>query len=127
VKQYTGEPIDGPTTLVIYPGADGVSSLYEDDGHSLAYQRNDWMKIEMAWQDGARRLTVRLAEGSRVRAPEKRTFEVRVAGSEDVRTVTFDGRPVEITVRAGFSRPDKRTIYNPLTTSSTVSMSAGLM
>jgi len=62
VKQYTGEPIDAPTTLVVYPGADGRSFLYEDDGHSLAYQRNDWMKIEMAWRDGARRLTLGLQQ-----------------------------------------------------------------
>ena len=96
MKQYTAEPVDAPTTLVVYPGADGVSSIYEDDGHSLAYQRNDWMKIEMAWNDGDRRLTLRLAEGSRMRAPEKRTFEVRLAGAKDVRTVTFDGRVVDV-------------------------------
>ena len=38
VKQYTEEPSDEPMTLVVYPGTDGVSSLYEDDGHSFDYR-----------------------------------------------------------------------------------------
>ena len=32
VKQYTDEPVRGPTTLCIYPGADGKFTLYDDDG-----------------------------------------------------------------------------------------------
>jgi len=101
VKQYTSEPVDAPIALVVYPGADGVSWLYEDDGHSLGYQGDDWMKVEMAWNDEARRLTLRLAGGSRLRPPEKRTFQVRVAGSSDVRTVTFEGKSIDVTLRTG--------------------------
>ena len=75
---------------------DGMSSLYEDDGHSFGYRGDDWMKIQMVWADGERRLTLRLAPGSPVRPPATRTFEVRVAGSTGTRTVAFEGRPVEI-------------------------------
>ena len=32
VKQYTDEPVEGPTTLCVYSGADGHFMLYEDDG-----------------------------------------------------------------------------------------------
>ena len=39
VKQYVDEPGDGPLTLVVYPGADGTSSLYEDDGKSFDYRQ----------------------------------------------------------------------------------------
>ena len=31
VKQYAAEKVDGPLTLLIYPGADAFA-LYEDDG-----------------------------------------------------------------------------------------------
>ena len=51
VKQYADEPIDEPLTLVVYPGADGTSSLYEDDGRSFDYQRGAWMRIAMGWRD----------------------------------------------------------------------------
>src|SRR5262249_11958401 len=32
VRQYTGEEVDGPLSLRVYPGADGRFQLYEDDG-----------------------------------------------------------------------------------------------
>ncbi len=49
VKQYTAEAVDAPTTLRIYPGADGAFLLYDDDGKSFAYQRGDWMGIACRW------------------------------------------------------------------------------
>ena len=39
VKQYTGEQVDGPLTVHVYPGADGAFLLYEDDGQSFDYRR----------------------------------------------------------------------------------------
>ena len=92
----TGEPTDEPITLVVFPGADGVSRMYEDDGHTFGYRTGDWMMVEMAWEDGARRLTLRLAEGSRMRPPLARRFAVRLAGATATRTVTFDGRPISL-------------------------------
>ena len=51
VEQYTGETVDGPLTLRVYPGADGRFLLYEDDGISFGYRKGDWMGIDMAWDD----------------------------------------------------------------------------
>jgi alpha-glucosidase/alpha-D-xyloside xylohydrolase len=96
VKQYTNEPVDAPLTLIVYPGADGLSTLYEDDGKTFAYRNGEWMRIEMAWQDAERRLTLRLARGSRVLPPAKRIIEVRIAGERETRTVVFEGRPIVI-------------------------------
>ena len=95
VRQYSDEPVNGPTTLVIYPGADGAATLYEDDGRTFDYRHGDWMRIEMGWRDRERRLSLRLARGSRMRPPMKRTIEVRVAGEQATRTLTFDGRTLE--------------------------------
>jgi alpha-glucosidase/alpha-D-xyloside xylohydrolase len=96
VKQYTNEPVDAPLTLIVYPGADGLSTFYEDDGKTFAYRNGEWMRIEMAWQDAERRLTLRLARGSRVLPPAKRIIEVRIAGERETRTVVFEGRPIVI-------------------------------
>jgi alpha-glucosidase/alpha-D-xyloside xylohydrolase len=97
-KQYTGEQVEEPVELVVYPGADGESSLYEDDGISLGYQRGEWMRILMAWSDADRTLTLRLAEGSQPRDPLPRTFLVRVAPEQQTRTIEFDGSPLEVRV-----------------------------
>ncbi len=96
VKQYADEPSDEPTTLIVYPGVDGTSMLYEDDGLSFAHRRGDWMRIALRWQDRARRLTLRLTPNSRMRPPAERRFTVRVAGTNVMKSVTFTGRPVEV-------------------------------
>jgi alpha-glucosidase/alpha-D-xyloside xylohydrolase len=98
VRQYAEEPIDAPLTIVVYPGADGASSLYEDDGKTFAYRKGEWMRIEMGWRDAERLLTLRLARGSRMLPPARRPIEVRVAGERATRAVVFDGRPVEVHV-----------------------------
>ena len=83
-------------SLTVFPGADGAYALYEDDGRSFDYRKGEWMRIEMVWRDGDRRLTLRLAKGARMLPPERRSIEVRLAGSKDVKSVTFEGKPVEV-------------------------------
>jgi hypothetical protein len=56
------------------------------------------MGIAMAWDDRARRLTLRLEPGSRMRPPMPRTIEARIAGATTTKTVVFQGRPVSITL-----------------------------
>ena len=96
VKQYTEEPTDAPTTLTVYPGVDGTSSLYDDDGSSFDHRSGEWMRIAMTWQEAPRRLTLRLAPGSRMVPPTPRRFIARVAGSTATREITFNGQPVEV-------------------------------
>ncbi|HEX6964658.1 MAG TPA: TIM-barrel domain-containing protein [Gemmatimonadaceae bacterium] len=96
VKQYTAEKVDGPLTLVVYPGADGAFTLYEDDGTSFDYRKGAWMGIAMAWDDAKRTLSLRLADGSRMLPPMQRKIEVRAAGASTTRAVTFDGKPIEV-------------------------------
>ena len=97
VKQYADEPSDEPMTLVVYPGADGASSWYEDDGRSFAYRTGDWMRVLANWSDARRTLSLRFAPGSRMRPPAPRPLLVRVAGSHREPTrVTLTGGPLEI-------------------------------
>jgi alpha-glucosidase/alpha-D-xyloside xylohydrolase len=96
VKQYTGEKVDAPLTLQIYPGANGVFTLYEDDGITFDYRKGEWMKIQIAWNDSRRRLTLRLLPASRMLAPLRRNIEVRLAPGKASRAVVFSGRPLEL-------------------------------
>ena len=89
VRQYSSEPVDGPLTLHVSPGADGAVTVYEDDGQTFDYKRGAWMGIEMQWSDARRTLTLRLAKGSRMLPPASRRISVRVAGSKLVRRLFF--------------------------------------
>jgi alpha-glucosidase/alpha-D-xyloside xylohydrolase len=96
VKQYTSEPVDGPLSVTVYPGADGSFELFEDDGTSFEYRRGGWMGIAMTWHDRDRRLSLALMPGSRMRPPLVRDVVVRAAGSQATQSVKFSGQPVTI-------------------------------
>ncbi len=94
VKQHSHEPIDRPLSVVVYPGADGAFTLYEDDGRSFNYRRQEWMGIEMRWQDAQKRVTIQLVPGSRMLPPLRREIDVRLAGDKSSRRIVFTGRRV---------------------------------
>jgi alpha-glucosidase (family GH31 glycosyl hydrolase) len=96
VKEYVEQQMTAPATLVVYPGADGSYVHYEDDGKSFDYRKGEWMKTEIVWRDRDRRLSLRLAPGSRMLAPMRRSIEIRLAGSQAIKTVLFGGKPVEM-------------------------------
>jgi alpha-glucosidase/alpha-D-xyloside xylohydrolase len=98
VRQYVDDPVGGPLTVVVYPGADGVFSMYEDDGRSFEYRRGAWTRPEMRWSDTARTLSIGLARGSRPLAPAPRAIDVRVAGSPGTRRIAFEGKPIRVTL-----------------------------
>lgn len=94
VKQYVEEKSDEPMTVHVYPGADGRFTLYEDDGRSFNYRQGEWMGIDISWSDSDRVLRMKLADGSRMLSPLRRTIQVKVA--EKQKEVEFSGKPLEI-------------------------------
>jgi alpha-D-xyloside xylohydrolase len=89
--------MDGPLTLRLYSGADGRFLLYEDDGVSFGYRKGGWLGIELNWDDRGRRLTLRLAEGSRMRPPLERPIVVERVAEKTTSSLVFAGTPREIT------------------------------
>jgi alpha-glucosidase (family GH31 glycosyl hydrolase) len=92
IKQFTGEKVDQPLSVTIYPGNDAAFLLYEDDGVSFNYRKGEWMGIEMKWEDAPRILSLRLASGSKMLAPMRRSIEIKLANA--ARTLVFDGHAV---------------------------------
>ena len=45
VVQHSGETPEGPLQLRVYPGEDCGGSLYQDDGHTFAYQKGEILRI----------------------------------------------------------------------------------
>ena len=96
VRQYVTQQVEEPLTVRVYPGAAGEFVLYEDDGASFAYERGQFMRIAMRWDDGARRLMLSLVPGSRMLPPAVRDIEVELAGGGAKKRVRFDGKPAVV-------------------------------
>jgi alpha-glucosidase (family GH31 glycosyl hydrolase) len=94
VKQYTEEKVDGPFEIHVYPGADGMFLLYEDDGKSFNFKKGEWTGIQMAWSDARRTLSMQVAAGSRVLGPPKRSMEVKLGDA--TKALVFEGRTLSV-------------------------------
>jgi alpha-glucosidase/alpha-D-xyloside xylohydrolase len=58
IRQYLSEPVQEPTTIRVYSGADGQFRWYEDDGASQEYLQGKLAWTSFKWDDAARRLTI---------------------------------------------------------------------
>ena len=96
VREYTEQQTSEPMTVVVYPGADGAFTLYEDDGRSFDYRQGRQMRLAMRWNDAAKRLSISLASGSRMLPPLTRPIRVRIAGTKEEKAVEFAGKPIEV-------------------------------
>lgn len=97
---YTDEKPADPITLFVYAGADGAFALYEDDGVSYGYERGQFTRIPLRWQEATKTLTLGRREGSFPGMLVTRTFEVvRLA----------PGRPVNFTFAP---KPDRTIPYH---------------
>jgi alpha-glucosidase/alpha-D-xyloside xylohydrolase len=92
IRQYTGETVQEPTTLRIYPGADGDFTLYEDDGISLDYLKGKAAWIHCTWDDA--HTTLHIGPGAPAgytNTPVQQTFHVRLMTTGAERTVIYKG------------------------------------
>jgi alpha-glucosidase/alpha-D-xyloside xylohydrolase len=98
VRQFTAQPVSGPTTLRIHPGTNGAFTLYDDDGQSLGYRdgsdaRTVW--INLRWDDARRVLTIAPDKRMKKWPGGTRTFAVEVRGEKGARqTMEFSGRTI---------------------------------
>ncbi|HVS97699.1 MAG TPA: TIM-barrel domain-containing protein [Puia sp.] len=99
VRQYTSEPVSEPTTLRLYPGADGSFTLYDDDGISQEYLRGLGTWIRLSWDDRGRVLTLQPgASKYGVSQPVHRVFVVRDmsrTGAEG-RVIRYNGKKMQV-------------------------------
>jgi alpha-glucosidase/alpha-D-xyloside xylohydrolase len=99
VRQYTGQSVDEPTTLRVYPGADGSFTMYDDDGQSQGYldgsdSKTIWLRFR--WENGRSRLIVERDERMNTWTSGTRVFNVEMAGTGKSKRVEFRGQPVTI-------------------------------
>jgi alpha-D-xyloside xylohydrolase len=91
--QHVDEKPDAPITLAVYAGANGESSLYEDDGTSLGYQRGAFSRIPFRWDERSGVLTIGAREGRWDGMVERRRFEVRLVSAAKPSALDSDRKP----------------------------------
>jgi alpha-glucosidase (family GH31 glycosyl hydrolase) len=100
IRQYTSEKVTEPLTIRIYRGADGDYVLYEDDGESLAYLKDDAVLTHFQWNDKASALTIQREElkpGARVQGV--RTLRIETIPDGSVKKVDFTGKPMTVNLQ----------------------------
>jgi alpha-glucosidase (family GH31 glycosyl hydrolase) len=100
VRQYTAQPISEPTTLRIYPGAEGSFTLYDDDGKSMGYRsgsdaNTQW--IQFLWNDQKRELTLE-SDGRMKKWPGgEKKYSIEIMGDKaQPKAVSFAGEKLTL-------------------------------
>ncbi len=96
IKQYASEVSQTPIMLMVVPGASAESFLYEDDGLTFDFRNGESMRIEMKWDDAARKLELRLASGTHMLKGMPITLDARLIGSTQTTRIVFKGEPLSI-------------------------------
>ncbi|MBP8098784.1 MAG: DUF5110 domain-containing protein, partial [Arenimonas sp.] len=109
VQQYVDEQADAPLTIDVYTGADGEFSLYEDDGRSYGYERGQYSRIPLAWNQASGEFTIGAREGAFPGMQAGREIRVRFidgpradAGAVEAKadtSVRYDGKPLVLKKR----------------------------
>lgn len=108
VVQSTAEDTGGVLTIHVFAGADGAFTLYEDEGTDMGYERGEFARIPMTWNDASRTLTIGARSGSFPKMHAQRRVGVVVHdgdGKEPVfaqapaRIITYDGKAAVVSFR----------------------------
>ncbi|HYN08934.1 MAG TPA: TIM-barrel domain-containing protein [Vicinamibacterales bacterium] len=98
VRQYTSQPVNEPTTLKVYRGANGGYTLYEDDDISQEYLKRTGSWTRLTWDDAARQLTIEPgAPRGATNLAAVRRFRVVLMPEGTAKDVTYSGRRVQVT------------------------------
>lgn len=98
VMQYAEESKWTELEIIVYPGADGTFTFYEDEGDNYNYEKGQYATITLNWNDRDKKLTISEVSGEYTGMPEARTFNVRTAGTDAFTKVEYTGRAVTLTL-----------------------------
>jgi alpha-D-xyloside xylohydrolase len=95
--QYVGEKAWDNLEMRVYPGADGMFTLYEDEGDNYNYEKGVYSTITFKWNDRTRTLTIGDRQGSYPGMLQTRKFTV-VLPNGTKQTVDYSGAAVTVTL-----------------------------
>ena len=104
-----------PDRLIVkvVPGADGQTSLYEDEGDTEAYKNGEYTTTVMKHQGNT--LTIESRKGSFKGMPQARAYTVEFIGSDRPRKASINGKPCANGVWNYDEQRRVATVYVPTT------------
>jgi alpha-glucosidase/alpha-D-xyloside xylohydrolase len=97
IRQYTSEPVNEPTSIKVFSGANGQFTLYEDDGISQDYLKGKASWTSITWNEQEKELAI--APG----APKgfkneisSRTFRIQLIPGNEIKMVFYKGQPLKV-------------------------------
>jgi alpha-D-xyloside xylohydrolase len=88
--QYTGEKKADPITLFVYAGKDGRFELYEDNGTTYDYERGQFSKIPITYNEASNTLIIGRRVGAFEGMIKQRTFRVIKISKDKPRELNVD-------------------------------------
>ena len=88
--QYVGEKPWDNLEIHVYPGADGIFVLYEDEGDNYNYEKGLYSTITFRWKDKSHQLMIGSRQGNYTGMILQRQFVI-VMPDGQTRQVTYDG------------------------------------
>jgi alpha-D-xyloside xylohydrolase len=86
VKLYADAHSDEPTEIRVYPGADGVFELYDDEGDGFGYEQHRYATVRFAWHDQRRALDISSRQGRFPGMPLKQRLRI-VCGAGGAKSI----------------------------------------
>lgn len=99
--QHTAEKLDGPITLTVYAGADGSFELYNDAGTTYGYERGEFSRVPITWDEARGVLTIGTRAGAYPGMPANRTFHIRWVDGPTAAAADFDATPARTVEYSG--------------------------
>jgi alpha-D-xyloside xylohydrolase len=93
--QWVGEKKWDNLELRIYPGADGIFMLYEDEGDNYNYEKGAYSVIQFSWNDKMHTLTIGDRQGSYPGMLQNRRFAVVLPDGRQ-QVVEYEGKKLDI-------------------------------
>ncbi|MGA2810076.1 MAG: TIM-barrel domain-containing protein [Candidatus Acidiferrum sp.] len=91
--ESTQETPVGPLELRVYPGEDCRGTLYQDDGHSFAYQRGEFLRVNYSCQISGSSVSITSAVEKNAFQPWWTSEEITVYGATSApQSVAVDGQ-----------------------------------
>jgi len=94
-KQYASEETGAPWEIRIYPGKDGLFTVYQDEGNNYNYEKGRFSTFDLKWDDAKKILTIGARKGSYPGMLESRTFVV-ILPDGTAKTVQYNGKKVDV-------------------------------
>jgi len=111
--QSTEEKPVGPFELRVYPGPDCSGSLYQDDGHTFAYEKDEVLRIDYSCEVSAQSIVISAVTKTGKYQPWWNTTQVQIFG--------LAASPRELQLN---NTATKSWAYDPTTHSATVTVRA---